>query len=95
MRALWAVVEPLLRYVKPSLEGVLFRNDEALIWGIHNSLVIPDRKLLDGVMKIFVRTSLTHDDPRCTEGQLIKVDLVRPGAYSQKKLMRIFDWHNM
>jgi hypothetical protein len=93
--ALWVILERQPRYVKPFLEGLLFRNDEALIWGIHNSLVIRNRKLLDGVMKIFTRTGPTHDNPGCTEDRLIEVDLVRSGAYNQKKLMRISDWHNV
>ena len=54
--------------------------DEALI-GM-KSLVIPDRKTIDGVMKIFVRTGPTHSDPVCPADRLIEVDLVIPGESS-------------
>jgi hypothetical protein len=41
--------------------------------------VIPDRRALSGVMKIFVRTGPEYvGEVVCTEERLIEVDLVRP-----------------
>jgi hypothetical protein len=46
------------------------------------SLVIPDRKTIDVVMKIFVRAGPSHGDPECPADRLIEVDLVIPGESS-------------
>ena len=47
---------------------------------VDRRLVIPDRRTLSGVMKIFVRTGPEYVGAvTCTEEALIEVDLVRPG----------------
>ncbi len=48
-------------------------------------LVIPDRKTLAGVLKIFVRTGPGYGSSECTEDRLIEVDLVRPGKWSKTR----------
>ncbi len=50
-------------------------------------LVIPDRKTLAGVLKIFVRTGPAYGSSECTEDRLIEVDLVRPGKWSKTRYL--------
>ena len=47
----------------------------------NTSLIIPNTKLLDGVVKVFVRTGPTYGDVGCSVDRSIEVDLVLPGAF--------------
>ena len=53
-------------------------------------LVIPDRKTLAGVMKIFVRTGPGCGSSEFTEDRLIEVDLVRPGKWSKTRPLLLY-----
>ncbi|KAI9761253.1 MAG: cysteine desulfurase [Chaenotheca gracillima] len=63
----------------------------AALWRIiepQPRLIIPDTKLLEGVLKVFVKTGVTYDNPQCSETWNIEVDLVRPGAKGSPRTVK-------
>ena len=50
-----------------------------IIVNVAYSLIIPSTRLIEGIIRIFVRTGPTYGDSFCKEDQEVEVDIAVPG----------------
>jgi hypothetical protein len=57
-------------------------------------LKLPDKKIMEGIIKVFVATGPSQDDPGCNEDHWVEVDLLEPGeSLSEEDIVLVLRRH--